>query len=205
MEQETNTCSGLIFIDFLSFFFYKYRISFKSDSDCSKRPAPPPEATGTPVPPQERGSPGLLSHSKDPVPAPGQEPREGFSQRRAGIAPGTLRARPGLCHPPGPEGTERSNPGMQHNREDGMEGGRNGLRQVPTGLGAEEPSGFSRSQRAGCWNVGTHSPAPGRGPRTDSRAALWLPSGFNPLASVLSHVWTRSVDFPPTKHTSIFQ
>lgn len=107
--------------------------------------------------------------------------------------------------PLGPEGTERSNPGMQHNREDGMEGGRNGLRQVPTGLGAEEPSGFSRSQRAGCWNVGTHSPAPGRGPRTDSRAALWLPSGFNPLASVLSHIWTRSVDFPPTKHTSIFQ
>lgn len=131
------------------FFFYKYRISFKSDSDRSNRPAPPPEATETPVPPQERGSPGLQSHSKDPVPAPGQEPREGFSQGRAGAgtAPGTLRARPGLCHPPRPEGTERSNPGMQHNREDGMEGGRNGLRQVTGGLGAEESSGFARCQQ----------------------------------------------------------
>ncbi|RLV90323.1 hypothetical protein DV515_00014478 [Chloebia gouldiae] len=107
-------------------------ISFKSDSDRSNLPAPSPEATETLVPSQERGSPGLQSHSKDvtltPVPAPGATGR---------LLPGKGRGWSRSWHtlsearPLSPTlGTERSNPGMQQNLEDGTESGRNGLRQV---------------------------------------------------------------------------
>lgn len=66
---------------------------------------------------------------------------------------------PGQALSPTP-GTERSNPGMQHNLEDGMDGERQGWAKAGPGADPGFPRGW-----AGCWNcwnvAGTAQPRAG--------------------------------------------
>lgn len=122
----------------------------------------------------------LQSLSKEAVPAPGASGR-----LFPGKGWGWSRSWPGQALSPTP-GTERSNPGMQHNLEDGMERGRSGLRQVP-GADSRIPPG-----PGGLLECGTESPAPGRGHGTFLSISL-AAQRLQPSPSVLSHIWTKSV------------